>query len=117
MPRVRGAGAAFDGLYFVKKVTHTLARGEFKQDFGSAEQRVLPYLDVPFQHSHPDVLKRMKRPASGEKNLERLQRWGVNDAMRGTLASYAPGVAAVHPAAAAARWLFPRSVARRPPAL
>ena len=37
--------------------------------------KVLPYLDVPFQHSHPDVLKRMKRPASGEKNLERIQRW------------------------------------------
>ena len=36
---------------------------------------VLPYLDVPMQHSHPDVLKRMKRPASGEKNLERIQRW------------------------------------------
>ena len=36
---------------------------------------VLPYLDVPFQHAHPDVLKRMKRPASGEKNLERIQRW------------------------------------------
>jgi ribosomal protein S12 methylthiotransferase len=36
---------------------------------------VLPYLDVPFQHSHPDVLKRMKRPASGEKNMERLLRW------------------------------------------
>jgi ribosomal protein S12 methylthiotransferase len=36
---------------------------------------VLPYLDVPLQHSHPDVLKRMKRPASGEKNLERLARW------------------------------------------
>jgi ribosomal protein S12 methylthiotransferase len=36
---------------------------------------VLPYLDVPFQHSHPDVLKRMKRPASGEKNLDRLLRW------------------------------------------
>ncbi len=36
---------------------------------------VLPYLDVPFQHSHPDVLHRMKRPASGEKNLERLARW------------------------------------------
>jgi ribosomal protein S12 methylthiotransferase len=40
-----------------------------------ASGRVLPYLDVPFQHSHPDVLKRMKRPASGEKNLERLLRW------------------------------------------
>jgi len=36
---------------------------------------VLPYLDVPLQHSHPDVLKRMKRPASGEKNLERIQGW------------------------------------------
>ncbi len=36
---------------------------------------VLPYLDVPLQHSHPDVLKRMKRPASGERNLERIQRW------------------------------------------
>ncbi len=40
-----------------------------------AEGRVLPYLDVPFQHSHPDVLRRMKRPASGERNLERLLRW------------------------------------------
>jgi ribosomal protein S12 methylthiotransferase len=40
-----------------------------------ASGRVLPYLDVPFQHSHPEVLRRMKRPASGEKNLERLQRW------------------------------------------
>jgi len=40
-----------------------------------AEGFVLPYLDVPFQHAHPDVLRRMKRPASGERNLERLQRW------------------------------------------
>jgi ribosomal protein S12 methylthiotransferase len=40
-----------------------------------AQGRVLPYLDVPFQHAHPDVLKRMKRPASGERNLERLARW------------------------------------------
>lgn len=40
-----------------------------------AEGRVLPYLDVPFQHAHPDVLRRMKRPASGEKNLDRIQRW------------------------------------------
>ncbi|MDB5874160.1 MAG: ribosomal protein methylthiotransferase [Ramlibacter sp.] len=40
-----------------------------------ATGKVLPYLDVPFQHSHPDVLRRMKRPASGEKNLERILRW------------------------------------------
>ena len=40
-----------------------------------AEGLVLPYLDVPLQHSHPDVLRRMKRPASGERNLERIQQW------------------------------------------
>ena len=40
-----------------------------------ASGMVLPYLDVPLQHSHPEVLKRMKRPASGERNLERIQRW------------------------------------------
>lgn len=40
-----------------------------------ADGLVLPYLDVPLQHSHPAVLRRMKRPASGEKNLERIARW------------------------------------------
>ena len=40
-----------------------------------AAGKVLPYLDIPLQHSHPDVLKRMKRPASGEKNLERIASW------------------------------------------
>lgn len=40
-----------------------------------AQGKVLPYLDVPFQHAHPEVLKRMKRPASGEKNIERIRAW------------------------------------------
>ena len=40
-----------------------------------AEGLVLPYLDVPFQHSHPRILKLMKRPASGERNLERIAAW------------------------------------------
>jgi ribosomal protein S12 methylthiotransferase len=40
-----------------------------------ADNKILPYLDVPFQHAHPDVLKRMKRPASGEANLERINGW------------------------------------------
>jgi ribosomal protein S12 methylthiotransferase len=40
-----------------------------------AEGKVLPYLDVPFQHSHPRVLKAMKRPASGERNIERIRAW------------------------------------------
>ena len=40
-----------------------------------AEGRVLPYLDVPFQHAHPQVLKRMRRPAAAEANLERVRAW------------------------------------------
>ncbi|MBC7416164.1 MAG: 30S ribosomal protein S12 methylthiotransferase RimO [Herminiimonas sp.] len=40
-----------------------------------AEGKIVPYLDVPLQHAHPDVLKRMKRPANGEKNIERIQAW------------------------------------------
>jgi ribosomal protein S12 methylthiotransferase len=36
---------------------------------------VLPYLDVPFQHANPRILKLMKRPASGEKNIERIRAW------------------------------------------
>ncbi len=40
-----------------------------------AEGKVLPYLDVPFQHAHPRVLKAMKRPASGERNIERIRAW------------------------------------------
>ena len=39
------------------------------------ERKVLPYLDIPFQHAAPDVLKRMKRPAAQEKTLERIARW------------------------------------------
>ncbi len=40
-----------------------------------ADGLVLPYLDVPFQHAHPAVLKRMKRPASGEQNIDRVRAW------------------------------------------
>jgi ribosomal protein S12 methylthiotransferase len=40
-----------------------------------AEGRVLPYLDVPFQHASPRILRLMKRPASAEDNLARIRRW------------------------------------------
>ena len=36
---------------------------------------ILPYLDIPFQHSHPDVLKRMSRPAASSKTLEQIENW------------------------------------------
>jgi ribosomal protein S12 methylthiotransferase len=40
-----------------------------------AEGKILPYLDVPFQHASPRILKLMKRPASAENNLARIQAW------------------------------------------
>jgi ribosomal protein S12 methylthiotransferase len=40
-----------------------------------AEGRILPYIDVPFQHASRRILKLMKRPASGEDNLERIRGW------------------------------------------
>jgi ribosomal protein S12 methylthiotransferase len=40
-----------------------------------AERKILPYLDVPFQHASPSVLKRMRRPAAQEATLDRIRRW------------------------------------------
>ena len=40
-----------------------------------AEGKILPYLDVPFQHASPRILKAMKRPASSENNLARIRQW------------------------------------------
>ncbi len=40
-----------------------------------ANGKILPYLDIPFQHASPKVLKAMRRPANQEKTLERIQRW------------------------------------------
>jgi len=40
-----------------------------------AEGKVLPYLDIPFQHASPRILKDMKRPAASEKVLHRIQQW------------------------------------------
>ncbi len=40
-----------------------------------AEGKILPYLDIPFQHASPAVLKAMRRPAAAEKTLDRIARW------------------------------------------
>jgi ribosomal protein S12 methylthiotransferase len=40
-----------------------------------AEGKILPYIDIPFQHAHPEVLKMMKRPAHQEKTVERIKKW------------------------------------------
>ncbi|MET0529523.1 MAG: 30S ribosomal protein S12 methylthiotransferase RimO [Microvirga sp.] len=40
-----------------------------------AEGKILPYLDIPFQHASPSVLKLMRRPGNQEKTLERIRKW------------------------------------------
>jgi ribosomal protein S12 methylthiotransferase len=40
-----------------------------------AEGKILPYLDIPFQHSHPDTLRRMARPAAAERTLDEIAAW------------------------------------------
>lgn len=40
-----------------------------------AEGKILPYLDIPFQHASPSVLKAMRRPGNQEKTLERIKKW------------------------------------------
>ena len=62
-------------LHYVYPYPHVDDILPLMAEFSEHGYGVLPYLDIPLQHAHPDVLKRMKRPASGEKNLERIQAW------------------------------------------
>ncbi len=62
-------------LHYVYPYPHVDEILPLMAEFSEHGYGVLPYLDIPLQHAHPDVLKRMKRPASGEKNLERILAW------------------------------------------
>jgi ribosomal protein S12 methylthiotransferase len=62
-------------LHYVYPYPHVDDVLPLMAEFSEHGYGVLPYLDIPLQHSHPDVLKRMKRPASGEKNIERITAW------------------------------------------
>jgi ribosomal protein S12 methylthiotransferase len=59
-----------------------------------AEGKILPYLDIPFQHASPRILRLMRRPASAEKVLERIRRWRAvcpEIAIRSTFIAGFPG--------------------------
>src|SRR6188768_2562756 len=71
MARARGAWVR---LHYVYPYPHVDDIVGLMADDGAAGG-VLPYLDVPFQHASPRILKLMKRPASSEKNLERIRAW------------------------------------------
>jgi len=62
-------------LHYVYPYPHVDQILPIMAEFKERGYGLLPYLDIPMQHAHPDVLKRMKRPASGEKNLDRIEQW------------------------------------------
>ncbi len=62
-------------LHYVYPYPHVDQILPIMAEFKEHGYGLLPYLDIPMQHAHPDVLKRMKRPASGEKNLDRIKQW------------------------------------------
>jgi len=62
-------------LHYVYPYPHVDQILPIMAEFKEHGYGLLPYLDIPMQHAHPDVLKRMKRPASGEKNLDRIEEW------------------------------------------
>ena len=71
------AHSAWVRMHYVYPYPHVDEMLPLMAEYSSRNSQygVVPYLDVPFQHAHPDVLKRMKRPASGEKNLDRIRAW------------------------------------------
>ena len=71
MARELGSLGAWVRLHYVYPYPHVDEVVELMAD-GSG---VLPYLDIPFQHASPKVLRAMKRPGNQEKTLERVRRW------------------------------------------
>jgi ribosomal protein S12 methylthiotransferase len=72
LARELGALGAWVRLHYVYPYPHV---DEVIPLMAESQGGVLPYLDIPFQHASPDVLRRMKRPAAQEKTLDRIQRW------------------------------------------
>jgi ribosomal protein S12 methylthiotransferase len=72
LARELGSLGVWVRLHYVYPYPHVDEVMALMADGGSG---VLPYLDIPFQHASPDVLRRMKRPAAQEQTLERIRRW------------------------------------------
>ena len=72
MTRELGTLGAWVRLHYVYPYPHVR---DLIPVMADPANRVLPYLDIPFQHSHPDVLRRMARPAAGAKTLDEIEAW------------------------------------------
>ncbi|MDA7423717.1 30S ribosomal protein S12 methylthiotransferase RimO [Thalassococcus lentus] len=72
LARDLGTLGAWVRLHYVYPYPHVAQVIDAMADAGNG---LLPYLDIPFQHAHPDVLRRMARPAAAEKTLDRIAEW------------------------------------------
>ncbi|WP_375281269.1 30S ribosomal protein S12 methylthiotransferase RimO [Pseudooctadecabacter sp.] len=72
LARDLGSLGAWVRLHYVYPYRHVREMIPLMADPASG---VLPYLDIPFQHAHPDTLKRMARPAAAERTLDRIAEW------------------------------------------
>ncbi|SLN43312.1 30S ribosomal protein S12 methylthiotransferase RimO [Pseudooctadecabacter jejudonensis] len=72
LARDLGSLGAWIRLHYVYPYPHVREMIPLMADPASG---VLPYLDIPFQHAHPDTLKRMARPAAAERTLDRITEW------------------------------------------
>jgi ribosomal protein S12 methylthiotransferase len=72
LARELGTLGAWVRLHYVYPYPHV---DEVIPLMAESQGGVLPYLDIPFQHASPDVLRRMKRPGAQEKTLDRIRRW------------------------------------------
>lgn len=72
LARELGQLDAWIRLHYVYPYPHVRELIPLMADAGN---NLLPYLDIPFQHTHPDVLKRMARPAAGAKTLDEIAAW------------------------------------------
>ncbi|MCA8878753.1 MAG: 30S ribosomal protein S12 methylthiotransferase RimO [Rhodobacteraceae bacterium] len=62
-------------LHYVYPYPHVRDLVPLMAAFSAGKGGVLPYLDIPFQHAHPDTLKRMARPAAAAKTLDEIAAW------------------------------------------
>jgi ribosomal protein S12 methylthiotransferase len=75
LARELGTLGAWVRLHYVYPYPHVDEVIPLMAESHGSNGGVLPYLDIPFQHASPDVLRRMKRPAAQEKTLDRIRRW------------------------------------------
>ena len=75
LARDLGSLGAWVRLHYVYPYPHVRDLIPLMADQSESGGQILPYLDIPFQHAHPDVLRRMARPAAAARTLDEIAAW------------------------------------------